>query len=43
LDGEGLGRGMRDSGSSVGKDRTDGQMATRMNENLQLTRVGSTS
>jgi hypothetical protein len=29
-----------DSGSDVRKGRSDGQMAMRMNENLQLTGVG---
>jgi hypothetical protein len=32
-------RGMGESGSCMGRDRRDGQMVMRMNENLQLTRV----
>ena len=36
-----IGRGMaRVSASGVGKDRRDGQMARRMNENLYLTGLG---
>ena len=29
-------RGMGESGSCMGRDRRDGQMVMRMNENLQL-------
>ena len=35
-----MGRGLEDSGSSVGRDKRDGQMAMRMNGNLQLTGRG---
>ena len=34
---KGLGRGMEDSGSGIGKDRKGGWLATKMNGNLQLT------
>jgi hypothetical protein len=36
-----MGRGMKRSGSSVGRNRRDGQMSMRMNENLQLGEVAS--
>jgi hypothetical protein len=39
-EGGGLGRGMRDLESYVGRDKKDGQMAMRMNGNLQLMGVG---
>jgi hypothetical protein len=35
-----MGRGMGDAGSGVGRGKRDGQMAMRMNENLQLMGVG---
>jgi hypothetical protein len=38
--GEGMKREMGISGSDVGRDRTEGQMAMRINRNLQLTGVG---
>jgi hypothetical protein len=38
--GEGMGRKMGDSGSSVRKDRRESQVTMRMNRNLKLTGVG---
>ena len=40
LGGRGSGEGNGSSGSGVGMETRDGQMATRMNGNLQLTGVG---
>ena len=38
--GEGMGRRMGGSGSGVGRDRRDGQMAMRINGNLEVGRWG---
>jgi hypothetical protein len=36
LEGGGMGNGMGNSGSGVGKNKRDGYMAIKMNGNLQL-------